>query len=66
MIAEKILNAIFAIDAMAHEFTSEQWERIRLIREELKDAHVMASEMEKRIPINVAIPTPYLEAVSHG
>ena len=68
MIAEKILNAIFAIDAMSHEFTPEQWERIRLIREELKDAHVTASEIEKRMPIDVRlkIDTQTLEVASHG
>ncbi len=79
MIAEKILNAILAIDAMSHEFTPEQWERIRLIREELKDAHVTAFEMEKRMPINVILKTDtqildkdidkmpaYIEVVSHG
>ncbi len=60
MIAEKILHAILEIDAMAHEFTKEQWRKIKLIKEELKDAHITACELEKRMPIDKTLsPTNF-------
>ncbi len=53
MLAEKILNIIIEIESMAHEFTLEQWGKMRAIKEELKDAHMIACELENKMPINV-------------